>query len=273
MDRLPAERSQAGDRIAMVSRESDNKQTDRLYPSLPNTERCEGVEPDRSIREKLLADAVDHPGRLLGDTQSEMSAANSDGTMKVQIAILEEQRRELLSINEQWAKEYQTMVQYYKEKSGNGDVTPELLRAEQEAEQLRVQNSSLTRRGQHQHQEIRRLNKALEGALQTPLPVGEGSDTQEEVWKHQAQVYKEDFLKERRDREKLKGKHLELERRFRIVNTELHNLKVTPSSPQPVHKCTCTHRANQPTRDGNTYPRASPNTQHCCQLQRHKPHS
>lgn len=35
----------------------------------------------------------------------------------------------------------------------------ELLKAEKEAEKLRTQNSTLTRKGQHQHEEIRRLNK------------------------------------------------------------------------------------------------------------------
>lgn len=40
-----------------------------------------------------------------------------------------------------------------------------------------------------------------------------------------AEVYKEDFLKERRDRERLKDKYLELEKKFRKVYNELRVLK------------------------------------------------
>lgn len=43
--------------------------------------------------------------------------------------------------------------------TGDGDVSSELFKAEKEAKELRAQNSTLTRRGQHQREEIRRLNK------------------------------------------------------------------------------------------------------------------
>ncbi|KAM4606206.1 TNFAIP3-interacting protein 3-like [Polymixia lowei] len=246
-----------------------------------------------------------------------MSTAKSDSTMK-QIATLEEQRLELLSINKKWADQYQSMIHYYKEQvrdlktllqhdhhqfqgetcdagatpstlqknlisetikhnresiqRRNDDVSPELLKAEQEAERLRAQNSTLTRRGQHQHAEIRRLNMALEEAHQTCVPLGETSETQVEVWKHQAEVYKEDFLKERKDREKLKEKLLELEKRFRKVHSELHTLKSqvtwTPTLRQPAPEYTCTHRTHQPNRES-----ACPDTQHQHQrqVQRQKP--
>lgn len=41
----------------------------------------------------------------------------------------------------------------------------------------------------------------------------------------QAEVYKEDFLKERKDRVKLKEKYLEQEKKFQKVHSELHVLK------------------------------------------------
>lgn len=41
----------------------------------------------------------------------------------------------------------------------------ELLKAEKEAEELRAQNSTLTRKGQHQQKEIVRLNKVSPNML------------------------------------------------------------------------------------------------------------
>ncbi|XP_034415832.1 TNFAIP3-interacting protein 1-like [Cyclopterus lumpus] len=233
MDRPPVERSQT----------PDNRQTHRLYPSLPSTDRYQVCAADRSR-------GGHHP-----DSRTE---SDGDVRMKAQILLLQEQRQELLCINEKWAKEYRTMVRYYKErvqelkaslqrdhteeeeeeeeevvreeggnkawlskkvhKEKDGD---ELLKAEKEAEELRAQTRSLTRRGQHQHEEIRRLNRALEEALQTPRPLGVSGETLQDVWKHQAEVYKEDFLKERSDRVKLKEKYLEQEKKFRKVQSQL----------------------------------------------------
>ncbi|XP_042366602.1 TNFAIP3-interacting protein 3-like [Plectropomus leopardus] len=276
MDQLPAERSQT----------SDNRLTHRLYPSLPNIDsvfRYDGCVADPATGEKPHTAAVTHPDSLQGDTQSEVGGS-SDVRMKAQILILEEQRQELLSINEKWAREYRTMVQYYKQKVRDlkeilqhnnlnedmrenedrddtlhkkdkdkemkwGQYTQtgdKLLKAEREAEELRAQNSTLTRRGQHQHEEIRRLNKALEEALQTTQPLDVSSETLQDVWKQQAEVYKEDFLKERRDREKLKEKCLEQDRKFRKVYNELRVLKSQVSRtrpPQPALECCCTNQA------------------------------
>nr|XP_046227124.1 TNFAIP3-interacting protein 3-like [Scatophagus argus] len=265
---------------------SDGKRIQRLYPSLPKVERYEVCLLDRSIEENLHTAAVYHPDTLLGDTQSEASASN-DVRLKAQILILEGQRQELLSINEKWAKEYRTMKQYYKKKVKDlksllqhdhsrfeeemcgveknitlykqvkdkesaraGDaIDPELLKAETEAKELRSQNSTLTRRWKHQHEEIRRLNEALEEALRTTPPLDVRSETLQDVWKHQAEVYKEDFLKERKDREKLKEKYLELEEKFRKVHSELRVLKpqVTRTQPpQRVFECTCANQAKCP---------------------------
>ncbi|KAE8279714.1 hypothetical protein D5F01_LYC21843 [Larimichthys crocea] len=280
MDMPPVERSQAGEAVT-----TDRKQTYRLYPSLPDKDRYDAFVSDESFGEKPHAGAVHHPGSLFGE--SEAPAANSDVRMKAQILILEEQRQELLSINERWAKEYRTMKQYYKEKvqdlrallqhpnfeedmweereknirlynkgkdaestwTKDVDASSELLRAVKEAKELREQNSTLTRRGQHQREEIGRLNKALEEALRTTQPLEVSSETLQDIWKHQAEVYKEDFLKERKDREKLKEKYLELEKKFRKVYNELRVLKpqVTRTRPpQPVLECTCTIRAKCP---------------------------
>ncbi|KAM9337162.1 uncharacterized protein ABDE67_018468 [Symphorus nematophorus] len=290
-DRPPVERPQATDR----------KQTHRLYPSLPDIDRYELCVPDEAA-------AVHHPDSLPGNTQSE--AASTDIRMKAKILILEEQRQELLSINEKWAKEYRTMKQYYKEKilelkallqldrspfeegkceegeknvtlfkktkdketTQTGDLSSELLKAEKEAKELRAQNSTLTLRGQHQREEIRRLNKALEEALQTAEPTEAREETLLDIWKHQAEVYKEDFLKERRDRERLKEKYLELEKQFRKVHSELRVLKPQatrtrpPQPPQPALECTCTHRAKSPDRE------VRPTNQHRVQSQKRCSH-
>ncbi|XP_023153519.1 TNFAIP3-interacting protein 3-like [Amphiprion ocellaris] len=283
-----------------LNRRPDNKPTHRLYPSLPNTDRYEFCLPLRSTGDNLQSEL--HPESLPGDTQPEGSNPSSDVRMKAQILLLEEQRQELLSINERWAKEYRTMVQYYKEKvqsltalqqhehlehyeEGEKHVTlykkiqfkpvkdrqntqtgeVELLRAEKEAKELRVQNNTLTRRGQHQHEEIRRLNKALQEALQSSQPLDCSSETLQDIWKHQAEVYKEDFLKERKDRERLKDKYLELEKKFRKVHNELHVLKsqvTRTQQPQPLLQCACTNRVKCANWEGR------PVKQHHIQLQR-----
>ncbi|KAI9516713.1 hypothetical protein NQZ68_013770 [Dissostichus eleginoides] len=269
MDRPAVERSQT----------TDNRRTHRLYPSLPGINRYDVCVAVRSTGEKPHSAAVHLPESLLRDNQSKTSAASSDVRMKAQICILEEQRQELLCINEKWAKEYRTMVRYYKERvqdlktllqhdplaveicEGGKNVTSnkkaedkentwtgeEVLKAEKEAEELRAQNNTLTRRGQHQHEEILRLNKALEEALQNTNPLDASSETLQDIWKHQAQVYKEDFLTERRDREKLKEKNLEQESKYRKVHSELRVLKSQVArTPQPVLECTCTNRATTP---------------------------
>lgn len=107
----------------------------------------------------------------------------------------------------------------------------------------------------------------------------------------QAEVYKEDFLKERRDREKLKEQYLELEKKFKKVHSGLRVLKpqvqhtmwlscayfslwshtlnterrrkdlnmasvfsqsTRSRPPQPVAECTCTNQAKCP--DPNNQP-------------------
>ncbi|XP_078137109.1 TNFAIP3-interacting protein 3-like [Sander vitreus] len=279
MDRLPGERSES----------TDNRQSHRLYPSLPNIDRYEVCVAEPSTGEKRPTAAVYHPDSLLEVTQSE--AASSDIRMKAQILILEEQRQELLCINERWAKEYRTMSQYYKEKvqglkallqhdhseemcegekktpctrkskdKESTQAVDGLQKAEKEAKELRAQNNTLTRRGQHQHEEIIRLNKALDEALQTTQPLDVSSETLQ-VWKQQAEVYKEDFLKERKDRVKLKERYLEQEKKFQKVHSELHVLKSKLTrTPRPALECTCTNRAtNWEVRQIN---------QHLIQLQR-----
>ncbi|XP_067107526.1 TNFAIP3-interacting protein 3-like isoform X3 [Osmerus mordax] len=150
----------------------------------------------------------------------------------------------------------------------NDDISADLQRAEREAEHLRVQNTTLTRRGQQQQGEIRRLNKVLKEVLQTTGTAEVSCGPQEEVWRHQAQIYKEDFLKERRDREQLKGKHGDLENKFRKVHTELNALKSkliwTPTLPRPLAACVCTHQTHPTTQNKDARPsaqRSPPHTQ------------
>ncbi|KAM9712496.1 TNFAIP3-interacting protein 3-like [Menidia menidia] len=255
---------------------TDMKQSHRLYPSLPHTNRYEICLPVGSAREKPQTAAEFHPRCGLEDPQPLEFSTGCDISMKAQILILEEQRRELLSINKKWAKEYRTMAQFYKGKiralkalqrhdlseeetsdeeklaalcdqlklktdtlTGEVEVGSKLLTAENEARELRLENSTLTRRGQHQREEIQRLNKALEEALHTAQPLGGSSETQINIWKHQAEVYKEDFLTERKDREKLKDKYLELEKRFRKVHNELRSIKSQVTRDLPEQRCSC----------------------------------
>ncbi|XP_061821201.1 TNFAIP3-interacting protein 1-like [Nerophis lumbriciformis] len=191
--------------------------------------------------------------------------------MQAHIFILEKQRQELLTINERWAKEYRTMVAHYQNKlqslqaslqncsnvgtktvkavketeksqASNCDVQAELQKAESRADQLRVQNCTLARRGQHQQEEINRLNKALEERLQPARPLEDSNRFTPEVWQHQAEVFKEDFLKERKDREKLYHKYVELEKKWTKAHDELYRLKSQATWTRllrPVVDCTC----------------------------------
>ncbi|XP_062297390.1 TNFAIP3-interacting protein 1-like [Scomber scombrus] len=224
--------------------------------------------------------------------------------MKAQILIMEKQKQELLSINERWAKEYRIIVQYYQDKvrdlkallqhnnfhskeeethialfkksnvktvieeestqAGNSDVNAEVLRAEREAKELRAHNSTLTRKGLHQQEEIKRLNKALEETFITTKPLAASNETLQDVWKHQAEIYKEDFLKERKDREILKGKCLELEKGLRKAHKEVHVLKsqeslyilLSNSSPQYTERsCLGGSQEQGPPRVANRMPK------------------
>ncbi|KAM9332643.1 uncharacterized protein KZ484_017740 [Pholidichthys leucotaenia] len=279
--------------------QTHNRLTDRLYPSLPATDRYEFYLPDPPIREKPHRVAEFRPKILMENIQLEGSSCHSDVKLKEQIRVLEQQREELLSINERWAKEYHTMVQYYREKvqvlralqqhghnkegddwskqvtfnnkiefntqTGEGDISSDFVEAEQEVREPHVQTKTLTRREQHQHEEIRRLNKALKEALQASQSVGVSGETLQDLWKHQAEVYKEDFLKERKDREKLKARCLDLEKKFKKVHNELHALKsqgTWTQPPQPLLNCPCTNQAK-----GSNWEVHQVN-QNCIQLQR-----
>ncbi|KAM4719072.1 uncharacterized protein FYW61_016630 [Anableps anableps] len=253
----------------------EHKQTHRLYPTLPNINRFEVCLPLGSSEEKLCAASECH--NMQRDTQVE-EPVSGYYAMKEQILILEQQNKELLAINNKWAKEYRTMVQYYKKKvqflkalkndglseeersdederpatfckkemPGKTGLTTELRTSEEETAELRAQNQTLTRRWQQQQEEIRRLNKVLEETLQRSQPLEMSSETLQDIWKHQAEVYKEDFLRERRDREKLKGKTLELEKRYKKVHDELRVFKSQVTLAQPVHCCSCTKQAKHP---------------------------
>ncbi|XP_028290550.1 TNFAIP3-interacting protein 3-like isoform X2 [Gouania willdenowi] len=247
----------------------DLKPIARLYPSLPNehgSDTClAGAERDPG--------AELHPVTVQEDNKLKNSSCCAGFSLKAQVVFLKEQRKQLLSINEKWAKEYRTMVHYYKKKisqtlkpdqfmeskakistdetnlkTEGEDCDADLLKIQTEAKQLRLQNRTLTHRGQHQREEIDRLNKALAAALQTAQPVMMSSEIHPDIWKHQAEVYKEDFLRERKDRENLKQKYFELERRFSKTCKELHIFKSQMNNTQqPVagDQCLC--------RDGDTH--------------------
>ncbi|CAB1452489.1 unnamed protein product [Pleuronectes platessa] len=186
-----------------MDKPSRDRLTHRLYPSLPNVDSY-----DRRVGEKLPEAAEELRPRGCTRTNSRTCS-----------------RKELISINDKWAKEYQTMVRFYREKvqllkaalqqnhsqveeglceeeekhvtlckktklktCDEADVNSELLKVEQEARELRGQNCTLTRRGQHQSEEIKRLNKVLAEAFLTSPPVEGSSETLQDIWKQQAEL-------------------------------------------------------------------------------------
>ncbi|XP_037550184.1 TNFAIP3-interacting protein 1 [Nematolebias whitei] len=243
-----------------------NKQVSRLYPSLPGTNRAEACLPLGNAGAHPESRPVDFPA----DTQSEMPVSTYE-RMKTEIFLLEEQNKELLTINKKWAKEYRTMEQFYREKvqhlkvmqhNGHSDeeksdeeerhvvffpkeekVKTDRQSGGDEADELRARNITLTRRGRHQQEEIRRLNKALEEALLTSQQLGGSSEMPQDIWKHQAELYKDDFSRARKDREKLKAKHLELEKKYKKIHSELNVLKSQVKMARPAHCCSCTNLA------------------------------
>ncbi|XP_077365298.1 TNFAIP3-interacting protein 3-like isoform X1 [Festucalex cinctus] len=190
-------------------------------------------------------------------------------SMQARIFILERQRQELLTINENWAKAYNTMMAFYQQKlaslqasrrehisddnkethqtkASKGEkrpsVKPEVDKAVMEAEELRAQNCALMRKWQHQQEEINRLNQALEERLHPVQTLEESRGPSENLWKHQAEVFKEDFVKERRDREKLQRKYVELHKKLSKARDELHLMKSQATWTRILHPtvdCTC----------------------------------
>ncbi|XP_038163857.1 TNFAIP3-interacting protein 3-like [Cyprinodon tularosa] len=257
---------------------TEHKQNQRLYPTLPTINRYDVCLPLGSTGETRWTAAEGQS--LKKDTQFEKPVSSHD-TMKEQILILEQQNKELLAINTKWAKEYRTMMQFYKKKvqflkaltqdsltdeeksheeekhvtfskkeHAHQDPQPRTdgvrIKLQTTEEELRAQNHALSQRWQHQQEEIRRLNKVLEETLKSSQPQEMSSETLQDIWKHQAEVYKEDFLRERRDREKLKGKNLELEKRYKKIHEELRAFKSQVTLAQPMHRCCCMNRAKHP---------------------------
>ncbi|CAL8313448.1 unnamed protein product [Merluccius merluccius] len=249
--------------------DSTERGNNNLYPSLPIAKNVEsgGVTLRGASRGPAGGSLPPAPPRQTMD----MSSAD-EGSVQAQLDLLWKQREELLSINNKWAAQYEVMTRYYKgkvreqrpsakpsggeeqrgqeEKHGNENTSEDKVMSRTDAEQLRTHNAHLARREQHQGEEIRRLNQALEEALESCGASRE--DPQDNVWKHQAEVYKEDFLKERRDRERLKTKLLEMEVKYRKTHGELHKLKSkitwTPviTAPPPAAACNCTNAAPAP---------------------------
>ncbi|KAI4881782.1 hypothetical protein NFI96_011474, partial [Prochilodus magdalenae] len=175
--------------------------------------------------------------------------------LHIKLSNLRKKNQELLSINKKWAEQYSSLRQHFehqitelkrklksyeqvkeekkmedllalskntKESTQETELKSCLQKANGELESLRMQCDTLIGRGLQQEEEIRRLNKVLQRA-QKSLAVSQGSkQTEEYIWKHQAQVYKDDFLKERRDRDRLKEKYAELEKKYKKIHTELH---------------------------------------------------
>ncbi|CAL8398956.1 unnamed protein product [Arctogadus glacialis] len=274
------------------------EQVNHLYPSLPISARLNGEEL-HGVHRGGVESISPAPAR-----QTNMSSADMS-SVQAQLDMLWKQREELISINNKWADQYKVMTQYYKakvmeqqpsaktsqpthplseemrhngveqnvqEKDVKEETSEEKIMSHTDAEQLRVQNAHLTRRGQHQHEEIRRLNQALQQSLESGFVWGESrEDPKDNVWKHQAEVYKEDFLKERKDRERLKGKLMETEKKYRKTHSELHTLKSkitwAPVLAPPDAMCDCPNRA-PPANTYNTYPHTEPQ-----QIHNHTPRS
>uniref|UniRef100_W5MUC9 TNFAIP3 interacting protein 3 n=1 Tax=Lepisosteus oculatus TaxID=7918 RepID=W5MUC9_LEPOC len=117
-----------------------------------------------------------------------------------------------------------------KEQEKNTKLSAELCEIKQQSLNLKEQNATLTKRKDHQECEIQRLNKILLEGLGNPARniFGEETATQIEVLRHQAQIYENDFKEERRDRERLKERNEELEKRCKKLQSELQILKSQP---------------------------------------------
>ncbi|CAL8293945.1 unnamed protein product [Lota lota] len=268
----------------LMTETTDTEQVNHLYPSLPISGRFSGEELHGAQR-GCVDEATSTPPRQTNVSSADVSS------VQAQLELLWKQREELISINNKWADQYKVMTQYYKgkvreqqpsaktskpthplnedmhengveqnveEKDLKAETSEEKVMSRTDAEQLRLQNAHLTRRGRHQWEEIQRLNQALQQSLESRFVWGESRENpQDNVWKHQAEVYKEDFLKERKDRERLKGKLTELEKKYSKTHSELHTLKSkitwAPFIAPPVAMCNCTNQA-PPFNNYNTHP-------------------
>ncbi|XP_077592609.1 uncharacterized protein LOC144209924 [Stigmatopora nigra] len=140
------------------------------------------------------------------------------------IFILERQRQELISINQKWAKEYNNMVAFYQNKLLTLQAS---LKHQENAEESKLK--------------CKHLPQALEERIH-PRILEERETTPHDLWRHQAEVFKEDFAKERRDRELLQHKYEELRQKLTFTSDELHHLKSKATWTRilhPVIECTC----------------------------------
>ncbi|XP_077480655.1 uncharacterized protein LOC144091865 isoform X2 [Stigmatopora argus] len=133
---------------------------------------------------------------------------DDDASARKHVFILERQRQELISINQKWAKEYNNMVAFYQNK---------LLTLQ--ASLKHQENAEKERTSQCKH-----LPQALEERIH-PRTLEGRETTPHDLWRHQAEVFKEDFAKERRDRELLQRKYEELRQKLTSTSDELHHLK------------------------------------------------
>ncbi|XP_015200273.2 TNFAIP3-interacting protein 3-like [Lepisosteus oculatus] len=134
-----------------------------------------------------------------------------------------------------------------KEQEKNTKLSAELCEIKQQSLNLKEQNATLTKRKDHQECEIQRLNKILLEGLGNPARniFGEETATQIEVLRHQAQIYENDFKEERRDRERLKERNEELEKRCKKLQSELQILKSQRMLGQTEKKSTGKNTAQQ----------------------------
>ncbi|XP_036416560.1 TNFAIP3-interacting protein 1-like [Colossoma macropomum] len=199
----------------------------------------------------------DHDTTHTPDSQvSEVSMLS----LHIKLLNLRREKKELLYINKKWAEQYSSLKQHFehqitelnrrlksyeqrkeekekrmedfssltdntKESAQETELKSRLQKADREIKGLKRQCDTLTSRGQQQVEEIGRLNKVLQRAQNSLAVQQESQQTEENIWKHQALVYKEDFLKERKDRDKLKEKYAELEKKYKKIHADLHMYK------------------------------------------------
>ncbi|XP_023693455.2 uncharacterized protein [Paramormyrops kingsleyae] len=198
------------------------------------------------------------------------------------IGILEKQRQELLDINKKWDEYCQYLKRHYMQKidvlrgrlatweldhrevragrppvdkpqNRNFEQIAELRETEKQVQRLTEQIATLTTRGQQQTSEIRRLNQVLMES-QEAVAVREKEVREElEVLRWQADTYKADFNLERKDREKLKERNIELEMRLAKLCRELQSLRSQSNAQQHATPILTGHSSNptQSTRDAS----------------------
>ncbi|XP_026522998.1 TNFAIP3-interacting protein 3 [Notechis scutatus] len=204
-----------------------NKFIDMHNSQSSDSERCDSVELDDKIRILIRKNDTPEFCKKPEDTSCALNFEMeeqvkehmikwtknfenlTDTLLQQKIISLEKQKKELLSVNNQWDQHFRKMKQHYEKKDKN------TLKKEN---RLLKQETTLTRtKNMFYECEINRLNKSLLDILKHQNASSqsshvealdrncnqEGMEMQIELLPEQVRIYEEDFRKERSDRERI----------------------------------------------------------------------